>query len=147
MRLLFNFLLWICLLFHWNESRAIQHDIGNEKVQFDVVYQMDDHLHLSMLEIRNAVEDSWKRPFHALSFKKIFKKARNKGDKKSRLFLTYLFLDKWLKERYGDSYSSHFEEMELSTKDLQSIRSFLQERTVSYEWNFIEGWNAFFFIK
>lgn len=147
MRLLFNFLLWVCLLFYWNESGAIQYNFGNDNIQFDVEYQMDDFLYLKMMEIRGVMESSWGRPFHDLSFKKIFKKAKKKGDKKSRLFLTYLFLDKWLKERYGDTYLSHFEEMELSVKDIQSIRFLLQERTESYEWDFIEGWNAFFSLN
>lgn len=146
MKIVFNFLLCGGLLFQWNKATAIQYTFKNGDTHFDLTHRMDTHLYLSIQEIRNSVEAAWGRPFRTISFKNIFKKAK-KGDQKSRLFLTYLYLDKWFEYRYTDSYPSHFEEMELTDEDIKSIRSFFKSMLLPYEWNFIEGWNEFFLLQ
>lgn len=143
MKVLFNCLLGICLLFHWNKAKAIGYTFESEQVKFRLAYWMENHLFLSMQKIRNTLKATLRQPFHAVSFKDIFRKAKE-GDKESRLFLTYLYLDKFLESQYTESYPSHFEEMKLTDEDIRSIQSFFRKTPLSYEWNFIEGWAEFF---
>ena len=60
------------------------------------------------------------------------------------MFLTYLYLEERLKTQYGEKYNPSFSERKLTDKEIESIQVFLLEKRPSYEWDFIEGWLAFF---
>ena len=145
MKILFHFLLGICLLFQWSAVQAVQYSFGEGGAKLILTYQMDHYLHLSMLNIRKSMEAAFGRPFHEISFKDVFKKAKE-GDKDCQLFVTYLYLDKLLAESYPKLYPSHLKEIELTNEDIKDIQS-SWNMSSSYEWDFISGWHTFFLLQ
>lgn len=83
------------------------------------------------------------RPLYAMSFQDILAQSKQ-GDQNSKLFLTYLYLDKWLEVRYEGLYQTHFDHMELNIGDMREIRQALQAMPPPNELEFIKGWDAFF---
>ena len=109
----------------------------------NLTYQMPDYLHFSMESAGSLVETMWGKPFHKIPLKELFEKAR-KGDPICNLFLAYLYLDKRLETQYGEKYNPSFSERKLTDEEMENIQVFLKEKRQPYEWNFIEGWLAFF---
>ena len=143
---LFSLFLWSGLLLQWTEANGVKFNFGDKDVRFEVSYQMAAHLHLKMLEIKKTIETTWGQTLNKISLQDILKKSRQ-GDQNSTLFLTYLYLDKQLKDRNTKSFPSHFEDITLTEEDTRSIRDFLQETPTPYEWEFIEGWTAVFSLQ
>ena len=124
------------------EQKQGQYAFKYVRKRVDLTYQMTDYLHFSMEGTRKSVEIIWKRPFHKIPLEELFKKSRQ-GNPMGNLFLTYLYLDKRLENRYGEKYASFLAERNLTDEEMDRIQTFLQEKPIPYEWNFIEGWLTF----
>ena len=141
----FNILL-ICLLFYGTKTEAVSYAVQNGPTVFQFQYQMDDYLRFKMTEIRSTMRAFWKKPLHKISLQDILKKSEQ-GDQTSKLFLIYLYLGKWLKQRYPDYYFPHFKDIKVTQEGMESIRNLFQKMPLPYEWDFIEGWIALFLAK
>lgn len=141
----FRMLLMIVFLFSWTAMGQSLRHLNPLSVKKNIIlhYPISEYLSFGMQQIQNVFESFWKRPLHEVPLKELLKKSEQ-GDVTSKLALTYLYLDKELKNQNGEMYSSFFSERQLTEEEFNSIRDFLRESSQPYEWNFIQGWLSYF---
>ena len=130
----------------WPETGYGQYSYKHKRSRVELSYQMSDYLHFSMEETRKTMENLWGRPFPEIPLSEVFVESRQ-GRSIGTLFLIYLYLDQWLKNRYGEQFASPFPEGKLTDEEMNRIQAFFRERSIPYEWDFVEGWKAFFNLR
>ncbi|MCY4512780.1 MAG: hypothetical protein OXB86_03745 [Bdellovibrionales bacterium] len=142
---IFKKLLIIVFLFSWTATGQLSRHLNPLSVKKNIIlnYPISEYLSFGMQQIQNVFESFWKRPLHEVPLKELLQKSEQ-GDVVSKLALTYLYLDKELKNQNGKWYAPFFSEKELTEEEFNSIRDFLRESSQPYEWYFIQGWLSYF---